>query len=221
MKNLRTWGGAAALLEALVYLVGFAAMVTVLSPGDTTDWGPERKLSFVLQKQALFQGWMLLLYILGGAGIAVLSVALHERLKAHAPGLMMATTAFGLIWAGLVLASGMISNVGLDTVAHLHADDPQRAATVWLAIGAVQNGLGGGIEFVGGVWVLLVSLASWRTRTLPRALDALGLLIGIAGILSALPRLGDLSAIFGLAQIPWFAWLGAWMLRRERTTATG
>lgn len=215
MKTLQAWGGAAALLEALAYIVGFAAMATVLSPGDTTGWGPGQKLSFVLQKQTLFQYWMLLLYILGGAGVAVLSVALHERLKAHAPGLMLATTAFGLIWAGLVLASGMIANVGLDSVAQLHASDPQRAATAWVAIAAVQNGLGGGIEMAGGLWVFLVSLASLRTRTLPRALDALGLLVGTAGLLSAVPGLGDLSAVFGLVQIPWFAWLGVRMLRRD------
>lgn len=215
MKTLRAWGGAAALFEALAYTIGFAAMLTVLSPGDTSGWDAVRKLSFMLEKKPLFQHWMLLLYILGGTGIAVLSVALHERMRTLAPEMMPVTTAVGLIWAGLVLASGMIFNVGLDTVASLHASDPQRAATAWVAIGAVQEGLGGGIEFVGGLWVLLVSLASWRTRTLPRALDALGLLIGVAGLLSTVPGLGDLSMIFGLAQIPWFAWLGVWMLRQK------
>lgn len=215
MTTLQRWGGAAALFEALAYTVGFAAMLTVLSPGDTGGWDAVRKLSFMLDRKSLFQHWMLLLYILGGTGIAVLSVALHQRLKTCAPEMMSTTTGLGLIWAGLVLASGMIFNVGLDTVASLHASDPQRAATAWVAIGVVQEGLGGGIEFVGGLWVLLVSLASWRTRTLPRVLDALGLLIGVAGLLSAVPGLDDFSAIFGLAQIPWFAWLGVWMLRQK------
>lgn len=215
MKTLRHWGGAAALFEALAYAIGILTMATVLSPDDTTGWDTGQRLAFVLQNKGLFQAWMLIVYILGGIGIAVLSVAAHARLKSRAPDHMAVATGFGLIWAGLVLASGMIANVGLDSVAQLHASDPQRAATAWVAIGAVQNGLGGGIEIVGGLWVFLVSIASLRTRTLPRTLDILGLLVGVAGLLSAVPGLDDLSAVFGLAQIPWFAWLGVWMLRQK------
>ena len=214
MATLRTWGGVAALFEALAYAIGILTMATVLSPGDTSGWDAGRKLAFVMQNKGLFQAWMLVVYILGGIGIAVLSVALHARLKARAPDLMAVATGLGLVWAGLVVASGMVANIGLDTVSALQADFPERATTAWIAIGAVQNGLGGGIEIVGGLWVFLVSLASLRTRTLPRALDVLGLPVGTAGLLSAIPSLGDLSAVFGLAQIPWFAWLGTWSLRQ-------
>lgn len=55
-----------------------------------------------------------------------------------------------LIWAGLVIASGMVASVGLEAVATLHAKDVAQAVTAWVAIAAIQDGLGGGVEIVGG-----------------------------------------------------------------------
>jgi hypothetical protein len=43
--------------------------------------------------------------------------------------------------------------------------------------------------------------------------------IAVAGILSALPGLGDLGMIFGLVQIVWFVWLGICMLRPSPSAA--
>lgn len=216
MKTLQKAGGIAALAEALAYIIGFAMMATVLNPGDTAGWNAERKLSFLLDRKLAFQIWMLFIYVAGGAGLAVLAVALHERLKAGFPGAMQIATAFGLIWAGLVIASGMIANTGLDTVAALYPQDATRATTAWIAIGAVQNGLGGGVEVVGGLWVLLISLVALRSAALPKALNVIGLVVGTSGVLSALPSLGGLGTIFGLTQIVWFAYLGYWMLRRPQ-----
>ncbi len=214
MKTLQKAGGIAALAEASAYIVGFAMMATVLAPGDTANWSAEQKLSFLLDRKLLFQIWMFFIYVAGGAGLAVLAVALHERLKTRFPGAMQIATAFGLIWAGLVIASGMIANTGLDSVAALYPQDAARATTAWIAIGAVQNGLGGGVEVVGGLWVLMISLVALRSAALPKALNLIGLLVGASGVLSALPTLGGLGTIFGLTQIVWFAYLGYWMLRR-------
>ena len=47
-----------------------------------------------------------------GVFLVVLALALYERLKAGSPALVQMATAFGLIWAGLAIASGMIVNVG-------------------------------------------------------------------------------------------------------------
>ncbi len=213
MKRLQKAGGIAALVEALAYIVGFAMMATVLNPGDTDGWSAEQKLSFLLDRKLVFQFWMFFIYVAGGAGLAVLAVALHERLKNAFPGAMQIATAFGLIWAGLVIASGMIANTGLDSVAAIYPQDAGRATTAWIAIGAVQNGLGGGVEVVGGLWVLLISLIALRSAALPKILNLIGLVVGASGVLSALPSLGALGTIFGLSQIVWFAYLGYWMLR--------
>jgi len=46
-----------------------------------------------------------------------------------------------------------------------------------------------------------------------RVLNYLGLVIGVAGILTVIPPLGELGAIFGLGFIVWFAWAGIVMVR--------
>lgn len=82
------------------------------------------------------------------------------------------------------------------------------------------EGLGGGNEIVGGLWVLLVSSAALRAGGLPRALNYLGVVIGVAGLLTVVPALGELGgAIFGLGSIAWFVWLGIVMLRESSSAA--
>jgi hypothetical protein len=166
-----------------------------------------------LEKQSILQALMILIYVVFGIALVFLAVALHERLNVRSLELIKVATPFGLIWAGLVISSGMVGSVGLEVVAELHTQDAAQAASVWSAIGAIQERLGGGVEIVGGVWVVLITVASLRSRVLPRALSYLGLFVGAAGVLTVVPALGGLGALFGLGQIAWFAWLGVIMLR--------
>ncbi|MGB5248767.1 MAG: DUF4386 family protein [Gammaproteobacteria bacterium] len=212
-NTLQKAGGIAALLEALCYVVGFAVIATVLNPGSTEGWSSAQRLEFVLEREVIFQTWNLFIYVVFGVALVVLVVALHERLKARSASLMNIATAFGLIWAGLVIASGMVTSVGLETVAALYDRDPAQADSVWLAVGAIQEGLGGGVEIVGGIWVLLIGVVSLRCRVSPRALGYLGVAVGMFGILTIVPSLGELGAAFGLGQIVWFAWMGTLMLK--------
>jgi hypothetical protein len=80
--------------------------------------------------------------------------------------------------------------------------------------------LGGAVELPGGLWLLLVSWAAWRGGELPKGLNYLGLLVGAAGVLTAVPTLGELGAVFGLGSIVWFLWLGIVLLRTYANIAT-
>jgi hypothetical protein len=104
--------------------------------------------------------------VVWGIFMVVLALALYERLKAGSPAIAQTATAFGLIWAGLVFASGTLINAGIGTVVDLFGQDPAQAATVWLAIDSVAPGLSG-LEIVGGTWTLLVSWAALRSGELP------------------------------------------------------
>lgn len=73
--------------------------------------------------------------------------------------------------------------------------------------------MGGEFEFLGGLWVSLVSWAALRSGGLPRALNYLGLVVGLFGLLSALPGLLMLNGLFGMSQIAWFVWPGIVLLR--------
>ena len=156
----------------------------------------------------------LITYVIFGIVLAVLALALYPRLRSGAPTLTLVGAVVGLIWAGVLVASGMIFNAGVAAVVELHATSPVQAVSAWQAIEPVAQGLGGsGGELLGGLWVLLVSVAALRTGGLPKMLTWVGLAIGAEGVLSVVPALKDLAYGFGLLQIVWFVWLGIVLLR--------
>lgn len=214
MNNLQKVGGIAALIEASAYAVGFGLYFILL---DSSGYvGPVQKVAFLVKNQSIMHIGNIFIYVVFGIALVVLALALHARLRGGTSALVQIATVFGFIWAGLVIASGMISNIGMNNVVALYANDPAQAASVWLAIGSVQEGLGGGNEIVGGLWILLISWAALRDKALPAALNYLGLLVGVAGVFTIVSALEVLTAVFGLGQIVWFIWLGIIMLRTQR-----
>jgi len=89
----------------------------------------------------------------------------------------------------------------------------------WQGIETVANGLGNANgEILGGVWVLLLSLAALRTGELSRSLNIIGLGVGAVGIISLIPGLtNSLIGVFGLGQILWLIWLGIVLLRSRQS----
>jgi hypothetical protein len=84
-----------------------------------------------------------------------------------------------------------------------------QAAATWQVIEPVADALGGtGGDVLGDLWFLLVSWMALRSTAFPRALNWLGLGVGAAALLSALPGLGILEVVVGLLQIAWFIWFG-------------
>jgi hypothetical protein len=228
MNNLQKIGGVAALIMAVTWLVGFTVFLGVLVPAGYFDEDVEavEKARIVVDNQAVLSISYLVPFVVFGIFLIVLSLALYEWLKTGASTMARTATAFGLIWAGLVIASGMVANVGIAAVADLFRNDPDQAGSVWLAIEIVQLGLGGGNEIVGGIWVLLTGWTALRIGVFPKVLNYLGMIIGVSGILTVVPVLEVLGAVemlgivFGLGLLVWFVWLGIIMLRsspRERT----
>lgn len=215
MNDLQKMGGVAALIEAATFVMGFAVFLTVLTPAGYFDVGvdPVQKVAILADNQVIVSISYLTAFVVFGIFLVVLALALYERLKAGAPAILQISTVFGLIWAGLVIASGMVANIGIGTAVDLYGNDPAQAGTVWLAVETVQLGLGGGNEIVGGLWVLLVSWAALRAGALSTILNYLGVLIGVAGLLTVVPALELLGVVFGLGLIVWFVWLGIVMLR--------
>lgn len=209
MKNLQKMGGFAALYAGVAYIVGMIGFLLVVGWPDD----PIEQVVVLVNNQVSQHILYLIVYQVWAIFLVVLTLALYERLKAGSPAIMQTATVIGIIWATVVMASGMIFNIGMENVVALYSQDPAQATTVWLVIASVCDGLGGGNEILGGLWVLLISWAALQAGRLPRALNYLGLVIGVAGILSALPGLGQVGLVFGLVQIVWFIWLGIVMLR--------
>lgn len=214
MNNLQKMGGLAALVNGIAYIVGIGLVVTYLAP--IMDSAPAEYLAFMVDNQTLLHLWHLLIYLVAGVFMVPLALALHERLKDGAPALMQAATAFGLVWVATVISSGMVIVNDLRLLPELYAKDPAQATTVFLALSAVERGLGGSIELPGGLWLLLVSLAGLRAGGLPRALNYFGLLIGGCGIATAFPLIDIVGYGFGIGAIGWFLWVGVVLLRGAR-----
>jgi len=211
MNNLQKMGGIAAILEAAIYITAFIIYGAVLVyPPINAD--SVQELRFLTDNQLILSVMNLVIYVLFGVLLAVLVLAIHKRLKEFSPVLSQIASVFGLIWVGLVIASGMIGNVGLNSVVELGAKEPEQAMLIWSSVSIVTEGLGGGNEIVGGIWVLLLSLASVKQKSFPKSVIFLGIVVGLAGILTIYP-LDVFTEIFGISQIIWFILLGIFMLR--------
>ncbi len=209
MNNLQKIGGVAALFEAAIYISAFVFFGVFWNYPVSAQ--AAQKLTLLADNQMALSIVNLTMYVVFGLFLAVLVLALHQRMKNKAPVLSQLASVFGIIWVGLVIASGMIANIGLSAVIDLSAKNAEQAMTLWLVINTIVEGLGGGNEVVGGLWVLLLSIAGLKTVELPKSLNGLGLFIGFVGVLTIYPA-EILTEIFGLGQIIWFSWLGVSML---------
>ena len=218
MKTLQKFGGFAALYMAAAYLIGMVIFLVILDYPSITD--PAQKAALLVKMPMVTFSTNLLMYVFFGVFLIVLSLALYDRLKSGAPAIMQVATAIGIIWAGSLIASGMVANAGIAPVVALYTRDPAQAALTWQGIEIVASGLGNGNgEIKGGLWMLLVSWAALRSGGLPKGLNILGLLASVVGIVSIFPGLTDLTGLFGLIQIIWFVWLGIILLRSNPNQA--
>lgn len=218
MKTLQKFGGLAALYLAAAYLVGIVLFLVVLDYPSITE--PAQKVALLVEMQMVTFVTNLVMYVFFGVILVILALALYDRLKSGAAALAQVATVIGVIWAGSLVASGMIANAGIAPVVALYAEDPSQAALTWLGIETVANGIGNGNgEILGGLWTLLISWAALRAGGLPKVLNFLGLLVGLVGILSLFPGLTDLTGLFGISQLIWFVWLGIVLLRSNASMA--
>ena len=210
-------GAIGALVAAATFVFGIALFITSLSDYTDTDATAAESVEFLVGHQSTLFAWYLVIFLVFGVAIIPLARALHQRLADISPQLADIGAIFAYIWAGLMFATGMISNIGITAVADLDETDPEAAEALWSSIDTVTNGLGGGNELVGGMWILLVSLAAWGTKRLPTGLNVLGIISAAAGLITLVPGLSDVGMIFGLGSIAWFAWTGIVLLRSEKT----
>jgi hypothetical protein len=211
MKPLRRVGGVAAIYCATAYVLAMVFFLVVLQSHRIST--TEEALATLIANRWIVYVMYLIAYQVFGFALVVLTLAIRDVVSSDAPALASVATIIGAIWAGVLIASGMVYNVGLLSVAETHAVDPARAIASWSAISAVSEGLSGNGELVGGTWSLLISIAALKGRAIPRSLAYLGIAVGVIGIVSVVPALAETVAIFGLLQIVWFVWIGVALLR--------
>lgn len=218
MNNSQKLGGFAALYMAAAYFAGIVLFLFILDYPNIVD--PAQKVALLVDQHLLIYTMNLILYVVFGVFLIVLVLALYERLKSGASIILQTGVILGIIWAGSLIASGMVANAGIAPVIALYRTDPAQALLTWSGIETVASGLGNGNgEILGGLMTLLLSWSALRTGGLPRGLNYLGVVVGLTGILSILPGLSDLTGLFGISQLVWFAWLSGILLRSKPRAA--
>ena len=120
MKTLQKFGGLAALYLAAAYLVGIVLFLVVLDYPSITE--PAQKVALLVDMQLVTFVTNLVMYVFFGVILVILVLALYDRLKSGAAPLVQVATVIGVIWAGSLVASGMIANAGIAPVVALMAN---------------------------------------------------------------------------------------------------
>jgi hypothetical protein len=205
---------AVALVAAMLYFLVGTNMPSVTDPKEQVQLLVDHQLGLHLM--------YLIAYVAFGIVLAVLVLGLHDRLAGVAPAMARVASAVGLIWASVLVASGMVFIVGMTSVVDLHATDPAGAVVAWQAIYPVTLGLGGaGGEVLGGTWLLLVSLITLRGHVLSTWLTWVGLVAGAAGIISTVPGLAAVAVVFGMLVMVWLVGLAVALLREHPSEGEG
>ena len=221
MKTLQKAGGISALVCAGTYILALALLTTVLTPMANGSLPFDQFIAFFLPHQTLIFIWHFSMYLVNGTFLVVLTLALYQRLHTGAPALALAAACFGLLWAGMVFASGFITLYGWEVIGRLSSTDPAQAAMLRLVMDTITIGIDHSDRFLGCLWVLLTSWAALRSGQLSRPLNILGLVIGTVGIVSSVaPALNELGYAFGVGVIVWWIWLGVIMLQNSQAAST-
>ena len=213
-------GGLAAIICALTYLFGFVLFFGLVQPpADTSDIAYLQFL--VSQRDTFFLGYVII-GIVFSLGLLLLNQSLLALFKNHSPVAARYNSAIGHIWATLVIASTFVFLVSLPFLADYINTSENNAVVVLKSINVVVDALGGGIELLGAIWVLLISYTGIKHGIYVKATHILGCAVGIAGVLTLFSGLSFFSgnvffeastAIFGLGQIVWFILIGLHMTR--------
>lgn len=218
MKNFQKLGGFAAFYLAIAYLAVIPIFIFVLDYPNIVE--PSQKMDLIVNQSSLMYLTNIISYVFFGFFLIILNLSLYEKLKDKTPNIMKAATVVGIVWAGLLIGSGMVANAGITQAITLYQDNPVQGITFWLGIEAVANGMGGqNGEILGGVMTLLIGIAGVRGGLLPKSLNYLGIIIGTIGIISIVPGLTDLCTVFGMIQIIWFIWIGIVLLKQPQMKA--
>ena len=212
VNRFQKLGGICAIVLGFIYIVAFVIYGAVLEFPDSNAIATE-KLKFLSDNYHILFITNFISYVLFGVLLAVLVVSTHQRIKDYFPIFSQLTSVFGIIWVGLVIASGMISNIGLDSVVALGSTEPENAMSIWTSIRIVSEGLGGGNEIVGGIWVLLLSFLGSKKQIFSKPVNIQGYIVGLAGVLTVIP-VDIFKEIFGLSQIIWFISIGIFLIRK-------
>ncbi len=156
---------------------------------------------------------LLSLYLLGipFAGLLlVIALGIHERLRQVAPNLAAAAKALAIAFVALVMAADMIRIVGFNRVLDLYTIETDAAASLFVTVMSIADGLGLAAIMLLGFWQLVVGWIGLSAKRIGWWVCAAGMVAGIINIAS----IAHSSPLALLVDMVWFPLLGVAILRR-------
>ena len=211
-RNLKPLAGAAFIGMALCYITLFAIYGAVLStPADVST---AEKIAYLIENKGLFNFTYILGYVLFACLLCFCVYVVGGLYQQVSKPAMAMATLFGYFWVVVLLCTGMIGISSSELIASLSTTNPAAAEVIYYARVLLIESLGGGIEFIGGVWMLILGAVSWRNGLLSKALTIFTLVKAAIGILTLFCADSILRDLFGITGIIWFIWMGIAMIKK-------
>lgn len=209
--QLQKLAGLAFIAMALCYISLFIIYGAILS--KPTDGGTTEKIAYLVEHKALYN----FTYVLGYMFFACLlcfCVYVISTLDTQASKATKAMTSlFGYFWVLVLLCTGMIGLTANELITGYQTSNPAAAEVIYFAKIMMTESLGGGIEFIGGVWLVLLAVMIWRHSLASKPLAVFTLIKGAVGIATLCSAETILREIFGVTGIVWFIWMGIALIK--------
>ena len=144
MKKTSISGSVAAFIEAAAYVHGIIIFVIVLNFNKADS--VSQKLSLLMNNQGVFLSAYFIIYILFGISLVFLTISLYKVFKESGSVITSYIFSFGIIWAVLVTATGMIHNISIGYLSEIYSNDPSQAEITYSVLHIITEGIGGGNE---------------------------------------------------------------------------
>jgi hypothetical protein len=211
-RNLKPLAGAAFIGMALCYITLFAIYGAVLStPADVST---AEKIVYLIENKGLFNFTYILGYVLFACLLCFCVYVVGGLYQQVSQPAMAMATLFGYFWVVVLLCTGMIGISSNELLASLSTSNPAAAEAIYYARILLIESLGGGIEFIGGVWLFILGAVSWRHGLLSKSLSVFTLAKAVIGILTLFCADSVLRDLFGITGIIWFIWMGIAMIKK-------
>lgn len=199
-------GALSALGMALCYValfVIYGAILPASSNVNVTD-----KINSISENRMLFKWTYLIGYVLFSGFLCICIQVTHRLYASHSSLIINTASLFGIFWAVVLLSTAMIGLTHLELMHTSLQEDPSTTEILFHSASLLEESLGGGIELLGGVWVMLLGLGGLRYKLFSRAFSWFSILKGVVGICTLVLSDSILRELFGITGIVWFVWLG-------------
>ncbi len=211
-RQLKSLAGAAFIGMALCYITLFIIYGALLN--TPSDANTAEKIAYLIENKGLYNFTYILGYVLFSCLLCFCVYVIGNLYQqVSKPAIAMATL-FGYFWVVVLLCAGMIGISSNELLASYSPSNPAAAEVIYYARVLLTESLGGGIEFIGGVWLLLLGAVSWRHGLFSKSLSVFTMVKGAVGVITLFCADSVLRDLFGITGIVWFIWMGIVMIKK-------